>query len=699
MLTQGAIGNLTNRYRAVLRKCALINAFGSLAVAAMLTMGGAGTAHALDFNGQYSTPNTELSTLSDQTLNITYDGTGHAVSINYPSTSGNIVGPDKVGTLNVTSAGSGIEITVGASSLLQADTISITAQGGNGIDTHNATTFDVNTLTIHSKQNALQTQGIYAPATTANITVNAQNVSLTSDTGSAVCAGNGYAIAIQSDSLTINAPTALKAHQNGGGAVSVNVNKADITGDLWSKDGITSISLNMESGTLKGRINDESISTAENAGVSLALGSTAQWVVTDGLSYDQNGVEGAGVGDSSVHNLAFTDGASINMAGTEKNVTVLKSVSGNGTVVMDAAQTNTFTVAEGATQAGASITALASQNADNVSDAQAKALVERLGGVENKAALVEEGLTRGAMSVDASGTLSTARNTVMDAALRLASVTTVSLDRILTNDVRKRLGDIRSDQEQTGLWMRWDGGKLKGNGLTNNFNSIQIGGDTKVAQNCRLGIAGSFTHGDGDIARGHSRLEGFTFAAYSTWFAENGMFADIVGRIGHFSNDMHVEGNKGDLGTRFASLSGEYGWRFNVCEQFFVEPQVELAYSYVSSDNFQLGNAHYHFDHVDSLTGRAGVAFGWNLPDDFGNVYARASVLQQFMGDAKISGSVEGGLGNTQKIDGKDTWLEYGIGANIRLTDNAYVWADVERTSCADIEEEWRGMVGLRYSF
>lgn len=43
-LTKGAIGNLINRYRAVLKKCHLLNVFGSLAVAGMLVMGGAGMA-------------------------------------------------------------------------------------------------------------------------------------------------------------------------------------------------------------------------------------------------------------------------------------------------------------------------------------------------------------------------------------------------------------------------------------------------------------------------------------------------------------------------------------------------------------------------------------------------------------------------------------------------------------------------------
>ena len=44
--TKGAIGNLLNRYRAVLKKCHLLNTFGSLAVAGMLIMGGAGMASA-----------------------------------------------------------------------------------------------------------------------------------------------------------------------------------------------------------------------------------------------------------------------------------------------------------------------------------------------------------------------------------------------------------------------------------------------------------------------------------------------------------------------------------------------------------------------------------------------------------------------------------------------------------------------------
>ncbi|WP_302738470.1 hypothetical protein, partial [uncultured Desulfovibrio sp.] len=46
MLTKGAIGNLVNKYRAVLKKCGLLNIFGSLALAGALTVGAAGMAGA-----------------------------------------------------------------------------------------------------------------------------------------------------------------------------------------------------------------------------------------------------------------------------------------------------------------------------------------------------------------------------------------------------------------------------------------------------------------------------------------------------------------------------------------------------------------------------------------------------------------------------------------------------------------------------
>ena len=63
MQTKGYIENLINRYKTVLNKCRLMNTFGSLAAAAMLTLGGAGAALATD---AYQEPPASFHTTIDE---------------------------------------------------------------------------------------------------------------------------------------------------------------------------------------------------------------------------------------------------------------------------------------------------------------------------------------------------------------------------------------------------------------------------------------------------------------------------------------------------------------------------------------------------------------------------------------------------------------------------------------------------------
>ena len=60
---------------------------------------------------------------------------------------------------------------------------------------------------------------------------------------------------------------------------------------------------------------------------------------------------------------------------------------------------------------------------------------------------------------------------------------------------------------------------------------------------------------------------------------------------------------------------------------------------------------------------------------------------------------VTGANGTTIEADGKDSWVEYGIGANLNLTPTTYFWADVERTEGATLDEDWRATVGVRHAF
>lgn len=86
MLTKGAIGNLINRYSAVLKKCRLMNTFGSLAVASMLVMGGAGVAGAEESVASVGTATEFVAAIKDgsaSNINVENDITeGKGVSFN-----------------------------------------------------------------------------------------------------------------------------------------------------------------------------------------------------------------------------------------------------------------------------------------------------------------------------------------------------------------------------------------------------------------------------------------------------------------------------------------------------------------------------------------------------------------------------------------------------------------------------------------
>lgn len=290
-------------------------------------------------------------------------------------------------------------------------------------------------------------------------------------------------------------------------------------------------------------------------------------------------------------------------------------------------------------------------------------------------------------------------NSVMSNVLDLATNQSVALTRILTNDVRKRLGDLRSSEGAHGVWARYDGGKFSGtNDYENDFTTIQLGVDTVPSVDSpRFGIAFAYTTSDADLKRGSADMDAFSLALYGTKLYDNGMFVDVIGRLATTDTDVIVDGNKkGSMDNLALSLSGEFGWRFNVTDMFYVEPQTELAYAYVNSDSLGLSDgSSYEFDSVDSLTGRVGFAAGIQCPDNFGDVYVRASAVHEFLGDAEVRGAV----GDPLKVDGKDTWIEFGIGANFNINKSTYIYADIERTGGATLDEDWRGNVGVRYAW
>ena len=145
MLTKGAIGNLVNKYRAVLKKCGLLNIFGSLALAGALTVGAAGMAGAVPY---------------DQTGNFTagtsYDATsgGASDTVVVTKADGAITG---TGTVTIDAA-KGLEINgvSSAGKLSVGDSQGITVNNGLKLAAGNTATTNDATLEINGNDAAVE---------------------------------------------------------------------------------------------------------------------------------------------------------------------------------------------------------------------------------------------------------------------------------------------------------------------------------------------------------------------------------------------------------------------------------------------------------------------------------------------------------------------------------------------------------------
>ena len=73
MLTKGAIGNLVNKYRAVLKKCRLLNLFGSLALTGALTVGAAGMAGAAPAPAPWNGETVTIGTGETKSVSVLFD--------------------------------------------------------------------------------------------------------------------------------------------------------------------------------------------------------------------------------------------------------------------------------------------------------------------------------------------------------------------------------------------------------------------------------------------------------------------------------------------------------------------------------------------------------------------------------------------------------------------------------------------------
>ncbi len=281
------------------------------------------------------------------------------------------------------------------------------------------------------------------------------------------------------------------------------------------------------------------------------------------------------------------------------------------------------------------------------------------------------------------------------------------------NDLMKRMGDLRMNPGETGIWAKYYGGKntfdSQNTDISVRYNAVQVGFDREVGLGWKMGVALSHNTGDASLGNGDADLKSTSIGVYGTWQHKNGSYADIIFKASKMDNEYDVfntYGHKlhGDYDVWGTSFSAEIGKRFTYENGLTVDPNIEFTYgniegkTYDAKSDYSGGKAlHVDQDRFSSFIGRLGVKVGKTTKR--ANYYAKLALAHEFLGDFNTTFSADNEPTGKTHLEFAGTWLEVRLGLNAKLSDRSNFYADVEKTFGGDIKETWRLDAGFRLSF
>ncbi|MGB8711432.1 MAG: autotransporter outer membrane beta-barrel domain-containing protein [Methyloceanibacter sp.] len=121
------------------------------------------------------------------------------------------------------------------------------------------------------------------------------------------------------------------------------------------------------------------------------------------------------------------------------------------------------------------------------------------------------------------------------------------------------------------------------------------------------------------------------------------------------------------------------GYRFNLGQGFFVDPQGTIAWVNTDMDNFTLFNTPVNFSNGDSVRGSLGgrVGYSWLWGASVVEPFFDGKVWQEFEGDNKAALTSAGHkLAFKDQVD--QTWGELGGGVNVFTGANSSVFVKAD---------------------
>jgi outer membrane autotransporter protein len=256
-----------------------------------------------------------------------------------------------------------------------------------------------------------------------------------------------------------------------------------------------------------------------------------------------------------------------------------------------------------------------------------------------------------------------------------------------------------------------------------NQSVLQIGHDFILDENNKtgtrrhIGAYVSYGHNENDFRdqyraengyvvddhyTGKGRTDAVSVGGYSTFYGNNGGYVDLVGQVSYLRNKYNARSNESVHQNGWgAALSVETGKSFTVYgNNWFVEPQAQLVYQYLSLDDFNDGIRHIDQHNPSALRGRVGMRFGYNgattdnLPPS--SFYGIANIWHDFVNPKSVD------IGrDTLKEEYAKTWGEVGVGIQLPITRQSDFYSDVryEKNFGSTKRKGFKGTIGYKYTW
>lgn len=266
------------------------------------------------------------------------------------------------------------------------------------------------------------------------------------------------------------------------------------------------------------------------------------------------------------------------------------------------------------------------------------------------------------------------------------------------NNMNKRLGEVRGLNADIGTWFRIYGGRFSNGNNNFNYYSTQIGADKKTSLN-NADILAGVLFGYDKINAG-VRAKDTSVGAYLSYIHNDGYFADLVLKYIRSSYDSKFV----DVKSQNSFLvSAEGGYRFNVNNNFYLEPSLEIITGYIGKYESSLKIFNKFKINVDAhspLIFKPQIFAGYSVNDFTFRAGVGAVIdTQTKEADLLIGDIIKGVNAKVKSKLGASDRGFVSVGTAYTFSDNLRLNLSVERSFGTKLTNDYEINSTIRYTF